>query len=609
MSTDEWMRKITEDLKGADFNRKMVWRTTEGFDVRPFYRSEDTDNLSFINTLPGEYPYLRGKKFRNNNWLVRQNIVVTSYIEANKKALDILMKGIDSLGFIIADPESLSINNLFHLLDGINLDSIEVNILINGKAVEVLDILKTIIKDRRISNSELHGAVEADPLGRLIANGTLCIPVEQGMDYLAGLVKSSQELPDFKTIHLNASCLGNSGADSVQELSYALSAGSEYITQLTDRGVDAAVAASKIRFSFSTGPEYFMEIAKLRAARLLWSLVMKGFVPSGYEDIRMEIHSVTGRWNKTIYDPYVNMLRTQTEAMSAILGGADSVTVEPYDSIFRTPDEFSERIARNQQLILKEEAYFDKVADPSAGSYYIENLTSLVAENAWKKFISINEEGGLLESLKKGSLQKEIKASGMKRRKNASAKKLVLLGTNQYPDANEKVSGNIDSAKAFPERKPGTDLLIEPLFEFRAAEEIEKIRMEVENSGERPIVFMLTTGNQAIRRARSQFSMNFFGCAGYEVIDNYGFNTVEEGVKSALESKAEIVVLCSSDEEYPIFAPEAYELLKDKTIVVVAGNPPSAEELRSKGLELFIHIKSDIAETFSYYNNRLGIGR
>lgn len=607
MTTREWVEKINTDLKGADFSRRLVWKTNEGFDVMPFYRREDYEKLPFINTLPGIFPYLRGTKIKNNNWLVRQNIEVTDYLAANKKSLAVLMKGIDSLGFIISDPASVSKNNFDILLKDICIELIEINFLSNGKAKEIFDILQGIISDRGLKPEDIHMVIEADPIGRLMVNGTLCIPVEAGFDYLASLTGSASVFPHLKTIHLNASHLSNAGADTVREVAYGLSAGSEYMVQLTQRGIKPLIAASKIRFSFGIGPDYFMEIAKLRAARLLWSTIIKGFIPDEYEKVKMNIHCVTSRWNKTAYDPYVNMLRTQTEAMSAILGGCDSLTVEAFDTVFRKPDEFSERIARNQQLILKEESYFDKVADPVAGSYYVENLTSLVADNAWKLFIKTEESGGFLEALKAGAIQKDILMAAEKRMKDAAYKKLIILGTNQYPESNESITGSVDESIIFSRKNYNTEIDIDPVKYIRVSSEFEKLRMAVEKSGIRPVVFLLALGNIAMRKARSQFSHNFFGCAGYRIIDNNGFISIGEGVKAAMKTKADIVVICSSDEEYLQFAPEVFDLLKGKSIVVIAGNPPSVEELKSKGLELFIHLKSDMVETLKYFNARLGI--
>lgn len=604
VSTESWMEKIRTDLKGADFNKKLVWKTNEGFDVNPFYRAEDNETLPYINSLPGRFPYLRGTKTTNNDWLIRQDIEVFRYSDANRKALSILNRGVDSLGFVISDPESVGIVNFRMLLERIHLEAIELNIFCNGKAKEILDILCTLIDEKRVSHQKIRGAIEADPIGRMIVNGKLCIPIEAGLDYLASLTESSSVLPHFRTIHLNAASFSNAGSDLAEELAFGLSMGSEYMSQLTSRNISADLAASKIRFSFGTGSGYFTEIAKLRAARLLWSVILNGYKT---EDSRMEIHSVTTRSNKCVYDPYVNMLRTQTEAMSAILGGADSLTVEPFDKVFRNPDDFSERIARNQQLILKEESYFDKVADPAAGSYYIENITSLLAEKAWKIFLEIEGNGGFLESLKSGYIQKKVKESAEKRRKDYAVRKSVLLGTNQYPDNHESVSSTVDQERVLGKRTFEEDLSVEPVISFRGSEEYEKIRIAVDNSGKRPSVFLLQVGNPAMRKARAQFSAGFFGCAGYQVIDNQGFKSAGEGTEAALESKADIVVICSSDEEYMQFAPEISEALKGKTIVVIAGNPPSAEELKSRGLELFIHLRSDVPEMLRNFNRLLGV--
>jgi methylmalonyl-CoA mutase len=414
VTTKEWMDKIHADLKGADFNQKLVWKTNEGFEVKPFYRMEDVENLMYIDTLPGEFPFIRGAKIKNNNWYVRQNIEVSDYSESNRKALTILMKGIDSLGFIIADPESVNEKNFRILLKDIHIEIIEINFLCNGKAKEIIDLIIKISTERGLDPVKLCGAIEADPIGRLIVNGKLCVPVEEGFDYLASLTSSASAYPNFRTVHINASHFNNAGADIVQELAFGISMGSEYMTQLTERGLSADIAASKIRFRFGIGSNYFTEIAKLRAARLLWSVVTNGFQPAYRENIKMDIHCVTSEWNKTVNDPYVNMLRTQTEAMSAILGGTDSLTVEPYDITFKKPDEFSERIARNQQLILKEEAYFDKVADPAGGSYYIENLTNLIAESAWKLFLEIEDQGGFLSAMESGFIREKLSESAGK---------------------------------------------------------------------------------------------------------------------------------------------------------------------------------------------------
>jgi methylmalonyl-CoA mutase len=408
VTTREWMDRIICDLKGADFNKKLVWKTEEGFDLNPFYRQEDTDQLSFIPVKPGEFPYIRGAGKCGNNWLIRQNIIVEDYTLSNNKALDILNKGVDSLGLMISDPETITQQNIDTLLNGIHFDSCEINFLSHGKAKEILEYFLKSVEKEGFAKENIRGGIEADPLGRLLLNGTLCVTPEAGFDYLASLIADASPLPGFRTIRVNGSIFTNAGADIVKELAYTLSMGSEYMSQLTQRGISPDLAASKTGFCFGTGSNYFFEIARLRAARLLWSLIVSAFKPEDQDSCIMNIHSITGRHNKKEDDLHSNLLRTQTEAMSAILGGADSLTVEPFDIVLGKSDGFSERLARNQQLILKEEAYFDKVADPAGGSYYIEKVTSLIAENAWKLFLEVEDQGGFLAAFNNDFFKKLI---------------------------------------------------------------------------------------------------------------------------------------------------------------------------------------------------------
>lgn len=432
VSSEEWMKKIIADLKGADFAEKLIWRTNEGLDIMPFYRKEDLKDLKYLDSAHGEFPFLRGKK-PDNKWHIRQDLKVTDYKEANKKAIDLLQKGIDSLGFII-DPESVTGKNIDHLLKGINLEATEINFFPGGKAKEIVEYFTDHIKRKGADAGKIHGAIETDPLGRLMVNGTLCIPVSQGLDYLAAVAGLTAPFPRFRAIHINASVFRNAGSGIVTELAFAVSMGMEYIVRLVGRNVSPETAASKIRFSMGIGSDYFPEIAKLRAARLLWSAVLRGFMPGSTDVPAMEIHCVTGRWNKRIDNPNQNIIRTQTEAMAAILGGTDSLTVEPFDIVVREPDIFSERIARNQQLILKEEALFGAVADPSAGSYYVEKLTQLIAEKSWELFLEIEAKGGYLKALKEGLIQDKITESALKQEN--SLKKPVSFPRISQTDIN-----------------------------------------------------------------------------------------------------------------------------------------------------------------------------
>jgi len=607
VSTQKWMDKITADLKGADFHNKLVWKTREGFEVMPFYRREDIQNLPHTTSLLGEFPWVRGTKTDSNNWLIRQNIDVENYLESNKKALFLLDRGVESLGFKIKYPDTITYENISTLLENISPEKAEINFNSEGKAKEIVKIILKLLEERNIEPALLRGAFESDTLGRLMVNGKLCTTIDEGFSYVTDLFKIAAPLKSFRLIQVNASFFSDAGADVVTELAYGLAMGNEYMAALTDRGISSDTAASRIRFSFGIGSNYFFEIAKLRAARMLWALIVSKYQPDNLASTGIEIHCVTSRWNKTIYDPYVNMLRTQTEAMAATLGGCNSLTVEPFDAVFQSPGEFSERIARNQQLIMREEAYFGKVADPAGGSYYVESLTNLIAEHAWKIFTGTEAHGGFLKALYNGSVQKRVKECAGKRFKDISSGKEVFTGTTIYPDFKETISREIDTEALYRKPLKENGYEVEPLPVHRGAEEIEKLRLVADSSECRPSVFMLPVGNLAMAMARSQFSCNFFACGGYRIIDNPLFRNIDDGIGSALKSGAEIIVLCSSDEEYAVLGPELYNKLEGKAIPVIAGNPPCMEELRNKGLKYFISIRSDLVETLSMFHRLTGL--
>jgi methylmalonyl-CoA mutase len=284
----------------------------------------------------------------------------------------------------------------------------------------------------------------------------------------------------------------------------------------------------------------------------------------------------------------------------------NSICVTPFDKAYETPDDFSERIARNQQLLLKEESHFDKVVDPAAGSYYIENLTVSIAQQAWNLFLQVEDEGGMLESIKAGKVQAAVNASNKARHEAVSKRKEVLLGTNQYPNFNEKAG---DKKPLAPCCCCGSqdEAPIATLVKDRAASEFEALRLQTEHSGRRPKAFMLTIGNLAMRQARAQFSCNFLACAGYEVIDNLGFPTVEEGVEAAVKAGADIVVICSSDDEYAEYAVPAFKALNGRAMFVVAGAPACMDDLKAAGIENFIHVRVNVLDTLKEYNQKLGI--
>ncbi len=343
VSTEEWMAKITADLKGADFEKKLVWRTNEGFNVNPFYRSENLEGLKTADSLPGEFPYVRGTK-KDNDWYTRQDIEVNDFKAANAKALDVLYKGITSLGFHI-DGDDVNVQNVKTLLKDIHPEAVELNFsTCHRKALELTKILVEYIKETGADVMKCFGSVNYDPFKPLLKKGR---DAEGWVEKSAEIVKAAAPLPRFRVLAVNAYALNDGGAYNYQELGYALANGNQLMSALVEAGVDAGLVAKKIKFNFGIGGNYFMEIAKFRAARWLWAEIVEAYKPICPNDCpnkspegiclcaaKIYAHAQTSTFNKTVYDAHVNLLRTQTEAMSATIAGINSLTVRPFDETY-----------------------------------------------------------------------------------------------------------------------------------------------------------------------------------------------------------------------------------------------------------------------------------
>lgn len=599
--TEKWEEVITADLKGADYERKLVWKTGEGFNVRPYYRAENLEGIKFLGSQAGEFPYVRGTH-AHNRWRVHQTVSVVCPKEANAEALKILNAGVDSLGFCIASAD-FSAADLDMLLKDICIPAVEITFC-GEKMANVAELVLAKVEKEGIAKEDVRIAFCIDPLVKgLSSKGDFCSPNgEKCIARIVELIHKTKEYKHVRIVTVAGQTFGNSGSTIVEELAFTLSAGHDYLVRLTDAGLDVDAAARKLRFSFSVSSNYFMEIAKFRAARMLWANIVKGYGPAKNCACKMQIHAETSRWNQTVYDPYVNMLRGTTEAMSATIAGVHSLEVMPFDASFENPTEFSKRIARNVELLLKNESHFDQVVDPAGGSYYVENLTQSIAAEAWKLFLEIEEKGGYTEAYKAGLIVERIKASAAAKDKNIATRRQTLLGANQYPNFTE-VAGKEITAESVTRKQAEGNVLVP----YRGAMAFEEMRLHVDRSGKEPKAFMLTCGNLGMARARSQFSCNFFACAGIKVIDNTYFKSIEEGAKAALESKAQIVVVCASDDDYAEAAPKVKELLGGKAILVVAGAPACAPELEAQGITNFINVKSNVLETLKFYLKEMGI--
>ncbi len=448
--TSAWEAAIAKDLKGADYDKKLVWRTEEGLSVRPYYRRENLAGLE------------------------------------NQLSMRRTRRGWE----IVADAEP---------------------------------------PEEAIRGDLLHEA----------------------------------------------------GAHSIQELGFAIAMGVERLAELT-REKSVEDAAKEIEFVLAVGPSYFIEIAKLRAARLLWAQAVAAFNPKSPDACTMRLHVRTPRRNKSLFDPHTNLLRAATEALSAVIGGCDKLTIEAFG--------FEKHLAVNIQRILQEESHLDAVADPAGGSYYIETLTDSIAKEAWKLFQQVEAEGGYSKALASGSIAKALEASRAARDKALSSRRRSMVGVNNYPNLMEKdpSSENIPAA------------LKSPLPNYRVAEPFEKIRRRTiahaAATGRYPKVLLLTRGDVKMKGARSNFCLNFFGCGAFDMV-------VSEEFK---DTDADLIILCSSDPEYVAFARDVCP--KVKVPVLVAGNPKDhIEELKAAGVQGFVHVLSDAVQTLTEWQNKLGM--
>jgi len=544
VSTEQWDEVVRKDLKGAAPKTKL------------YYRAEDLRGLEYLDSAPGEFPYTRGTR-GDNAWRIR---AVVHDVAAAQAVLD---AGADEICFVLGE------QNIDEVLDA--LPQCAVHLEAGARAPELLEKLTG---GRALARAGVHPrSVDYEPL--------------TDFDHAASLIRAVRT-PQFRPVTIRAHRFSEAGSTIVQELGFALAEGVEIIAQLTDRGLTAADAAQALAFSFAIGSSYFLEIAKLRAARTLWARAVESFQPAPADAAKMTIYARTSHWTKTIYDPHVNLLRATTEAMAAAIGGADSLQVEAFDATYRDPAEFASRLARNIQLILKQEAWLDRSVDAAGGSYYLEVLTDSIAREAWKLLQQIEAAGGFLRYAESGALDREIAKSRADREAAVGTRRTTIVGTNQYPNLAERMLPQIQRQDPAP----------------RAARIFEEIRLRTERyaarTGHTPRFLLLEAGDVKMRKARSGFIANFFGCAGFEI-----------QIADALTGDPDAIVLCSSDPEYAALAPRVIQELRDAgkaTPVIVAGNPAdSIEQLKQAGVADFVHVRSNAAEVLRSWQERLGV--
>jgi methylmalonyl-CoA mutase len=598
ISTSMWKEKIKADLKGADYQKKLVWESDEGISVKPYYRQEDLDRKEYLKGLGS----LKNPSGAPNGWLICQDLSVGKDLkEANLRIKAALKGGAQAIRIRLVESSVPSQAILEDLLKDIHLGETELHFAGLLEADALFDSLLGLARSKATDPSLLHGSLGADPLGKMTESG---VPIGS-LENIGPLIEKVNKIsPDLKVIEVQGAMIQNAGGTLVEELAFSLAMASEYMSILTSKNIDPVIAQDALQLVLSSGSNYFMEIAKLRAARILWTKIAEGYnvKPSR---ARINIHSISSEWNKTLYDPHVNMLRGTTEAMASILGGADLLSVLPFDHPYNRGNEFSDRIARNVQIILREEVHFDQVADPASGSYYIENLTDALAEKAWNLFCEVESKGGFKKAFVAGWIQEKVLASRNKKTERTASGRGRILGSNAFPNFNEMILDQLEAEPGLVDADESSTALT-ALKPFRLSSLFEEIRLETERSKKRPRVLLFKHGHPGWMTARAAFAGNFFACAGYEIVDQSPFPTVEEGVAFAKSQHFDMVVLCSSDDAYGEIAPVVQEELGGKSIVVVAGNPTdSMDELREAGIEHFIHMKSKLLDTLRSFNQQL----
>jgi methylmalonyl-CoA mutase len=444
VSSKQWKQKIQFELDGADYNKTLIWTSPEDIQVKPFYHKDEFAAGFDVKTKATQFQ-------------ICQNIFVYDIDKSNKRAIDSINRGADSLRFTIED-EKIDLSKLLQ-----NIDIELINIYFNLSFLSI-DFIKKIDAFAKEKKAKIY--CNLDPIGQLASDGNWFATKEKTNFETLNLL--SDTTTSAALISINSSLYQNAGANMVQQIAYSLSHANEYFNRITP-------ISQPIVFEVSVGTNYFFEIAKLRALRLLFNLIAKEY------NHNFDCHLLVSptKRNKTLYQYNINMLRTTTECMSAILGGADAIVNLPYDALYHKDNEFSDRIARNQLLILKHESHFDKVNNPADGSYYIESLTNQLSEKALTLFKDIEANGGFLKQLNEGIIKKKIQESAHKEQELFDSNQEILVGTNQYINKKDSMKDNLELFP-FVKIKP-RKTLISPIIEHRLAEKVEKERLKNEN--------------------------------------------------------------------------------------------------------------------------------
>ncbi|MGB5435650.1 MAG: methylmalonyl-CoA mutase family protein [Maribacter sp.] len=582
VSKKEWMEKVEIDLKGADFERKLVWKNLSDIEIQPFYTAEDKQD------------FLKNTGENSQNLINYRNIPVTMAKSGNELARKSIEEGMNGLLFTLESNVSAK-----QLLTGVDLNAIAVSFVLPHDAVAFATDFLAFVKESNIPVENLKGYFDNGLISTYLTRGKLDTAL---FDQAIAIVKLVSDYPNYKALTISGSEYLDSGANQVQEVAYTLNALVFVIEKLKESGVSAQQVLNNLNVKLAIGSEYFVEIGKFRAFNgLLKEVATKYGVPA----FAHTIIAKTSVWSKSVTDPHTNLLRATTEAMSAILGNVDSVLIDAFDKEFKTPSDFSSRIAGNITTILKEESYLGKVANPVDGSYYIEEVTAKIAGKALELFKAIEEKGGFYTSFEKQDIQHQIAEIRQEKIKLISQRRLPMVGVNKYPNLMETVDPKLLSAAVEADAK-----VLRPR---RASEEIEAVRKRTEElvakTKKRPIVELVSFGNLTMRKARAAFAYDFIGVSGFDVHQEKSFASAQEAAEQSAKTDSHVVVVCSSDQDYDesgVDFVKAFRALNSEKVLLLAGNPTNIiDALTEAGLDGFVHVKSDVISTISKIQDKI----
>ena len=681
---DEWKQACIELLKGAPFEKKMYTKTYEGITFEPMYFRATTEEILPKQSYPGMGDFLRGATpngYVNNAWGIAQACDETLPEENNELLKHELEKGssIYNVKLDSATRDSLdarqaekvgdngvsltTLEDVEKLLAGLKLNEVPLYIYAGESSVPITALVIAAIKKSGGDVSKLRGVIGADPIGAMVLKGKLGQSLDKIFDEQAAVAKFAvKNCPGLKTFMVRSDVYSNGGANDVQELSYTLATAVTYLRAMLARGLTIDEAAEQIMFGVSMGANFFMQISKLRALRPIWAQIVKSF--GGSEEVQhIHLHARPAKFFMTVYDPYVNLLRGTSQLFSAIAGGVESYESSTFDEPIRKGDEFSRRIARNMQIILREEFGLVQPIDPAGGSWAVETLTKQLKEKIWAEFQVIEGKGGIVAALKEGYPQTQIAEILAARLKAVMGRRDRIVGTNMYPnmieerldpraedfDENKKVrTAAIESYLATVDAKDalakvdmnnfetvidaaangatisdlrgalgtGASDEIQTITPHRLAEKFENLRETTEKfkaeKNDNVKIFLANMGPIPQHKARADFSTSFLQVGAFEVLGNNGFETVDDAAKAAKESGADAVVICSTDATYPeivpALAPKLHEVLPNAT-VYLAGTAPAelVETYKNAGIDDYINIRSNCYQTLVAMQKKKGM--